>query len=112
MTWQQTIAAFFHWLTTTRYTRWLEGEVDRLRAANQGLMNSLLGTGGIAPIDFERGAPKQQKLPEVKLRQWGPAWNRKKEAESVKRVWQSTADVLADSPRTGAFVHGLTKPSE
>lgn len=41
----------WHRLTTTRYTTWLEQEVERLRQENRAMMNSLLVRGGVQPID-------------------------------------------------------------
>lgn len=37
-------------LAPARYTRALESEVDRLRAENRALLNSILGIAGIPPI--------------------------------------------------------------
>ena len=47
MTWPD----LWHRLTTTRYTVWLEDEVQRLREENRALMNSLLVRAGVQPID-------------------------------------------------------------
>lgn len=47
----------------------LRAEMDRLRAENRALMNSLLGTAGIAPVDFPE-APKPQPLPRLRKRSW------------------------------------------
>jgi len=41
----------WHRISTTRYTMLLEDEVDRLRAENRGLLNSLLTRAGVQPID-------------------------------------------------------------
>jgi hypothetical protein len=37
----------------SRYVRLLEAEVDRLRAENRSLVNSLLGTAGFPPVSLE-----------------------------------------------------------
>jgi len=37
-------------LISTRYVRTLEVEVERLRAENRGLLNSILGIAGVPPI--------------------------------------------------------------
>jgi len=37
MTAAERLARAWHWLTTSRYTRWLEAEVERLRAENETL---------------------------------------------------------------------------
>jgi|SRR5579859_3049518 len=52
-----------------RYVLLLESEVARLRAENRALLNSLLGTAGIAPVDFPE-APKPQPLPRLRKRSW------------------------------------------
>lgn len=44
------------WLITSRYVRALEAEVDRLRAENRALMNSILGIAGIPPVITESDA--------------------------------------------------------
>jgi len=53
----------------TRYVGLLEGEVVRLRGENHALMNSLLGTAGFPPVDFQ-AAVKQPELPRVRKRSW------------------------------------------
>ena len=45
-------------LTTTRYTAWLEDEVERLRAENRGMLNSLLTRAGVQPIDIPPPTPR------------------------------------------------------
>jgi hypothetical protein len=55
-------------LTTTRYTRLLEEEVARLRAENRAMMNSLLGTAGVPPVDFP--APQVKEIPRLRRRSW------------------------------------------
>jgi hypothetical protein len=45
-------------LTTTRYTAWLEDEVERLRAENRAMLNSLLVRGGVQPIDTPPLTPR------------------------------------------------------
>jgi hypothetical protein len=62
-------------LTTTRYTRRLEAEVDleraeieRLRQENRALLNSLLGTAGVPPI--ETPAAHQPTIAPVRRRSW------------------------------------------
>jgi len=50
--WQSTTA----WLgkhLRSRYVRALEQEVERLRAENRALVNSLLGTAGFPPVSLE-----------------------------------------------------------
>ncbi len=44
------VREIWRWVTATRYTRALEGEVTRLRAENRALLNSILGIAGVPPI--------------------------------------------------------------
>lgn len=63
-----TLRKLWRTLTTTRYTRLLEEEVARLRAENRAMMNSLLGTAGIPPVDFP--APQVKEIPRLRRRSW------------------------------------------
>jgi len=47
----------------------LEEDVERLRAENRALVNSLLGTAGFPPVEFPE-APKPQALPRLRKRSW------------------------------------------
>ncbi len=66
----ETLRSLWRWLTTSRYTRALEEEVERLRAENRALVNSLLGTAGIPPLDFSEGAKKLPEIPRARRRSW------------------------------------------
>jgi len=55
-------------LFTRRYVHLLEDECARLRAENRALLNSLLGTAGIAPLDAVR--PAGPPLAPVRRRSW------------------------------------------
>jgi hypothetical protein len=48
------IQKFWQRLISTRYVRALEGEVERLRAENRALLNSILGIAGVPPIPVSR----------------------------------------------------------
>jgi hypothetical protein len=52
-----------------RYVALLEEEVERLRAENRALTNSLLGTAGFPPLNFPE-AVKPQALSRVRKRSW------------------------------------------
>jgi hypothetical protein len=82
----------WRWLTTNRYTRWLEAEVERLRADRDearrqvwALVNSLVTTAG---------AP----LPQEILRQAGAKADAAQEAKSAaqrgKKSWHQRAMAL------------------
>lgn len=80
---------FFQSLFARRYVVMLEGEVargraevERLRAENRALMNSLLGTAGIAPVIFPE-APQPQPLPRLRKRSWHQIQNWR-ETEAVR----------------------------
>jgi hypothetical protein len=66
----------------TKYVGLLEGEVNRLRAENRALMNSLLGTAGFPPVEFPE-PPKPQQVPRSRRRSWHQiqAW---RENEAVR----------------------------
>jgi len=44
------IREFWDWLLSSKYVKALEAEVERLRAENRALMNSILGIAGIPPV--------------------------------------------------------------
>ncbi len=60
----------WQWLSTTRYTRMLEEEVERLRAENRALINSLLGTAGFPPLELHEGKSAQAAIPRLRRRSW------------------------------------------
>ena len=67
------LSASWRWLTTGRYTRTLEDEVERLRAENRALLNSLLGTAGFPPIPASGGPEAPAfggRVPPVRRRSW------------------------------------------
>ena len=41
---------FWHWLTTTRYSRLLEERVARLEAENEHLRNAIYARAGVGPV--------------------------------------------------------------
>ena len=77
----------FDWLKQfpkTGYVGLLEGEVQRLRAENRALTNSLLGTAGFPPVEFPE-APAPQTLPRLRKRSWHQiqAW---READAAREA--------------------------
>ena len=60
---------FIQRLMTTRYVGLLEGEVERLRAENRALTNSLLGTAGFPPVDYP-AAGQPREIPRARKRSW------------------------------------------
>ena len=62
----------FDWLKQhlrSSYVESLEADVQRLRAENRALLNSLLGTAGFPPVDFP-AAPQPRELPRLRRRSW------------------------------------------
>ena len=53
----------------TRYVEMLEEEVERLRAENRALMNSLLGTAGFPPVEYAEPV-KPVGLSRLRKRSW------------------------------------------
>jgi hypothetical protein len=51
------IRSFWHWLTTTRYTRLLEGRVARLEAENAHLRNAIYARAGVGPVPLGPAPP-------------------------------------------------------
>jgi hypothetical protein len=56
-------------LLRSRYVLLLEDEVIRLRAENRALMNSLLGTAGFPPVEYEEPV-KPVALSRLRKRSW------------------------------------------
>lgn len=57
--WAQAFAQIFR----SRYVRELESEVARLRVENRALVNSLLGTAGVPPLEIEEPARLPTRMP-------------------------------------------------
>lgn len=76
-------------------------EVERLRAENRALMNSLLGTAGFPPVEF-REAPKPQPLPRLRKRSWHQIqpWR-----ESAARDASSDFDGVSTAGKSGPVPH-------
>jgi len=66
--WQSCVAWVAH-AFRSRYVLLLEEEVKRLRAENRALVNSLLGTAGIPPIE-ESARQESHPTPRVRRRSW------------------------------------------
>ena len=54
----------------SRYVALLEEEVERLRAENRALINSLLGTAGFPPLELSEGKSAQPAIPRLRRRSW------------------------------------------
>jgi hypothetical protein len=75
---------------SSRYVRMLEDEVarlreeiSRLRLENRALLNSLLGTAGVPPVEEPRPAP--QPIQAVRRRSW-PQIAASRESEAERRA--------------------------
>ena len=87
------LAEMWEKLTARRYTRMLEGEVERLRAENRALVNSIIGVAGIPPLKIEAEVEAEQDrrrwLEKAKRGQFGVPLNRLR-----KRSWQQIGRML------------------
>jgi len=54
----------------SRYVALLEEEVERLRAENRALINSLLGTAGFPPLELHEGKSAPAAIPRLRRRSW------------------------------------------
>jgi hypothetical protein len=54
----------------SRYVRLLEQEVERLRAENRALVNSLLGTAGFPPVSLDDDVRRGGAMTPVRRRTW------------------------------------------
>ncbi len=90
----ETWRKFWRWLTTGRYTRTLEDEVERLRTENRALLNSLLGTAGFPPVPAAGGPdpPSAGKagIPAVRRRSWHQL--------AARREWEAAAPTQGNAP--------------
>jgi hypothetical protein len=53
-----------------RYVLLLEEEIARLRAENRAMMNSLLGTAGLPPVEWPAPPAKVREIPRLRRRSW------------------------------------------
>ena len=82
--------------------RALEEEIERLRAENRALVNSLLGTAGIPPLDFADGAKKLPEIPRVRRRSWHQI-QAVNEIAQARRAQQAAEATPARKPNGGPF---------
>ena len=77
---------FIYRLLNSRYVGLLEGEVERLRAENRALTNSLLGTAGFPPVEYPATSSQPREIPRARKRSWHQiqAW-RESEAARTDR---------------------------
>ncbi len=84
-TWWQKIFAWFGRAFRSRYVRLLETEVERLRAENRALVNSLLGTAGFPPLDWPGGLRDPVEAPRVRRHSW-PQYALQRELEAARQA--------------------------
>jgi hypothetical protein len=90
---------FIHWLLNSRYVGLLEDEVERLRAENRALTNSLLGTAGFPPVDCPAIPAQPREITRARKRSWHQiqAW---RESEAVRNT-----SVSVDERANGTVLH-------
>ena len=90
---------FIQRLMTTRYVGLLEGEVERLRAENRALTNSLLGTAGFPPVDYPATSSQPREITRARKRSWHQiqAW---RENEATRNT-----SVSVDERANGTVLH-------
>jgi hypothetical protein len=93
--WAEKLEQAWLWLTTSKYTRNLERSIDllesqvtELRRDNRALMNSLLGTVGVAPVDVPE---RLKEVPRLHRRSWQQL-QRQRTMESARRPSASTVE--------------------
>jgi hypothetical protein len=80
-------------LLQSRYVGLLEGEVERLRAENRALTNSLLGTAGFPPVDYPATAQQPREITRARKRSWHQiqAWRESEATQSSEQRTNSLA---------------------
>ena len=93
---KETVRDFIQRLLQSRYVGLLEGEVERLRAENRALTNSLLGTAGFPPVDYPATSSQPREIPRTRKRSWHQiqAW---RESEAART---ENSDALSVSARS------------
>jgi hypothetical protein len=90
---------FIQRLLNNRYVGLLEGEVERLRAENRALTNSLLGTAGFPPVDYPPTSTQPREITRARKRSWHQiqAW---RENEATRNT-----SVSVDERANGTVLH-------
>ncbi len=101
--WQSCVAWVAH-AFRSRYVLLLEEEVERLRAENRALVNSLLGTAGIPPIE-ESAREESHPTPRVRRRSWHQL-AALREIEEARRGGQRLAESRRGEPQAGTKSEG------
>jgi hypothetical protein len=96
------MTVFWHWLTTTRYTRLLEGRLAYLEAENAHLRNAIYARAGVGPVPLGPAPPRDaaDKRPSQPLRRpisWSQV-KQKLEAAAVSSTSSSKTGIPACPP--------------
>jgi len=95
------MSRFWHWMTTTRYTRLLEERVARLEAENAHLRNAIYARAGIGPVPLgpppaERaGAERRSPQPLRRPISWSQVKQKLESAAAVQQQGSSSQRVPA-----------------
>jgi len=86
-------------LFKSAYVSTLEADVERLRQENRAMLNSLLGTAGIGPVDFPKEAPKPVNAPR---RMSMFQRQRMTERESEQRILERSKNVRREEQKSAS----------
>jgi hypothetical protein len=95
----QSLLQWLRQIASSRYLAMLEAEVERLRAENRALTNSLLGTAGFPPVDYPTTSSQPREIPRARKRSWHQiqAW---RESEATR-----STPVSVDERANGTVLH-------
>ena len=95
------MSRFWHWMTTTRYTRLLEERVARLEAENAHLRNAIYARAGIGPVPLgppqpeHAGAERRSPQPLRRPISWSQVKQKLESAAAVQQQGSSSQRVPA-----------------
>jgi hypothetical protein len=88
-----------NWPFKSKYVRKLEDDNARLLGENRALLNSILGTAGVGPVDFPKEPLKPVNLPR---RMSMFQLQRKTERESEQRILERSKNVRREEQKSAS----------